>query len=91
MSVTSWSFSLDGFYKARFLLKSQLYSNEIDIAPGPQKVPKLYFQSQFSMSKINRIVSKKKSSKNMNFGDHYTVVGSANGGGRELFDMFLKL
>ena len=32
----------------------------IDIVPGPQKVPKLYFQSQFSMSKINRIFSKKK-------------------------------
>ena len=31
----------------------------IDIAPGPQKVPKLYFQSQFSVSKINQIFSKK--------------------------------
>ena len=36
-----------------------------------QKVPKLYFQSQFWMSKINRILSKKKLSKNINLVDHY--------------------
>ena len=38
-----------------------------------QKVPKLYFQSQFWMSKINRIFSKKNLSKNMNLGDHYLL------------------
>ena len=37
--------------------------------PGPQKVPKLYFQSQFSMSKINWIFS----SKNINLGDHFLL------------------
>ena len=36
-----------------------------------QKVPKLYFQSQFSMSKIDRIFSKKKSFKNINLRDHF--------------------
>ena len=33
------------------------------------KVPKLYFQSQFSMSKINRL--KKKILKNINLGNHF--------------------
>ena len=36
--------------------KNQLHTNEIDIVPGPQK---LYFQRQFSMSKVNRIFFKK--------------------------------
>ena len=36
-----------------------------------QKVPKSYFQSQFWMSKINQMFSKKKLSKNINLGDHY--------------------
>ena len=36
-----------------------------------QKVPKSYFQSQFSMSKIDGIFSKKKSFKNINLGDHF--------------------
>ena len=36
-----------------------------------QKVPKLYFQSQFSMSKIDGIFSKKKSFKNINLGDNF--------------------
>ena len=30
-TVTSWSFSLDGSKKASFLLKNQLYSNEIAV------------------------------------------------------------
>ena len=38
-----------------------------------QKVPKSYFQSQFWMSKINWIFSKKKLSKNINLGDHYLL------------------
>ena len=36
-----------------------------------QKVPKSYFQRQFSMSKINEIFSKKNSFKNINLGDHF--------------------
>ena len=38
-----------------------------------QKVPKSYFQSQFWMSKINQIFSKKKLSKNINLGDYYLL------------------
>ena len=40
-------------------------------APVCQKVPKSYFQSQFSMSKIDGIFTKKNSFKNMNLGDHF--------------------
>ena len=36
-----------------------------------QKVPKSYFQSQFWMSKNNRIFSKKNLPKNINLGDLY--------------------
>ena len=39
-------------------------------APDCQKVPKSYFQNQFSMSKIDGIFSKKKF-KNINLGDHF--------------------
>jgi hypothetical protein len=35
------------------------------------KVPKLYFQSKFSMSKIDGIFSKKFFFKDMNLGDHF--------------------
>ena len=38
-----------------------------------QKVPKLDLQSQFWMSTINRIFSKKKLSKNINLGNHYSL------------------
>ena len=38
-----------------------------------QKVQKLYFQSQFSMSKINRIFSKENSFKNINSADHFLL------------------
>ena len=38
-----------------------------------QKVPKSYFQSQFWMSKIDQIFSKKNLSKNINLGDHYLL------------------
>ena len=38
-----------------------------------QKVPKLYFQSQFSMSKSNQFFSKKISSKNINLEDHFLL------------------
>ena len=40
-------------------------------APVCQKVPKWYFQGQFSMSKIDGIFSKKKSFKNINLGDNF--------------------
>ena len=42
-------------------------------APDYQKVPKSYFQNQFSMSKINGSFFKKKKSfyKNNNLGDHF--------------------
>ena len=46
---------------------------QIDIAPGPQKVPELYFQRQVSMSKIIWIFSRKISSKNINLGDHFLL------------------
>ena len=36
-------------------------------------MPKSYFQSQFWMSKINRIFSKKNLSKHINLGDHYLL------------------
>ena len=38
-----------------------------------QKVPKLHFQNQFSMSKIDGIFSKTKSLKIINLGDHYLL------------------
>ena len=38
-----------------------------------QKVPKLYFQRQFSMSKIDGASSKKTSFKNINLGDQFFV------------------
>ena len=38
-----------------------------------QKLPKSYFQTQFSMLKINLIFQKKISSKNINLGDHFFV------------------
>ena len=38
---------------------------------GSSKVPKLYFQIQFSMPKINGIFSKKKSFRDINFGNFF--------------------
>ena len=43
-------------------------------APVGQKVTKLYFQSQFSMSKIDGSFSKKKSYKNINLGDYFFLT-----------------
>ena len=40
-------------------------------APVRRKVPKSYFQSEFSMSKIDGFFSKKKLFKNINLGDHF--------------------
>ena len=68
-----------------WVLKSKLFGQESTCHQGKifkkilrvmtvcQKVPKSYFQSQFWMSKINRIFSKKKLSKNINLGDHYLL------------------
>ena len=65
-----------------FVLKSKLFGQESTWHQGKifkkilpvmtvcQKVPKLYFQSQFWMSKINLFFFKKKLSKNINLGDH---------------------
>ena len=39
--------------------------------PGLQKVPKLYFQSQFSMSKTTDLFLKIFSFNNINLGDHF--------------------
>ena len=69
-----------------WVLKSKLFGQESTCHQGKifkkilwvmtvcQKVPKLYFQSQFWMSKINQIFSKKKLSKNINLGDHYLLI-----------------
>ena len=52
--------------------QGKIFKNFLRVMTVCQKVPKLYFQSQFWMSKINRIFSKKKKlSKNINLGDHY--------------------
>ena len=54
------------------MLKGNRCILRIQGAPVRQKVPKSYFQSQFSMSKINGIFSKTKNSfKNINLGDHF--------------------
>ena len=55
------------------MLKGNRYILRIQGASVRQKVPKSYFQSQFSVSKINGIFSKKKSFKNINLGDHFFV------------------
>ena len=66
-----------------WFLKSKLFDQESTCHQGKifkkflrvmtvcQKVPKSYFQSQFWMSKIDRIFSKNNLSKNINLGDHY--------------------
>ena len=68
-----------------WVLKSKLFGQEstwhqgkifkkiLGVVAVCQKVPKLYFQSQFWMSKIDRIFSKKMVSKNINLGDHYLL------------------
>ena len=45
-----------------------------------KKVPKSYFQSQFFMSKMDGIFSKKKLSKNINLGDRFLVKSKFLGG-----------
>ena len=40
--------------------QGKIFKNFLRVMTVRQKVPKLYFQSQFWMSKINRIFSKKK-------------------------------
>ena len=53
--------------------QGKIFKKFLRVMTVRQKVPKLYFQSQFWMSKINRIFSKKKLSKNTNLGDHYLL------------------
>ena len=53
------------------ILKGNRCILKIHKAPDCQKVPKSYVQSEFSVSKINGIFSKKKSFKNINLGDHF--------------------
>ena len=59
------------FCKRINMLKGFLKKNNPMMNYGSSKsAPKLYFQSQFSMSKLDGISSKKKSFKNINLGDH---------------------
>ena len=53
------------------MLKGNFYKTILQLIMVRQKVPKWYFQGQFSMSKIDRIFSKKNSFKNINLGDHF--------------------
>ena len=65
MSVRLWNFKMVGPKMQDFcpridMLKGNRCILRIRGAPVRQKVTKLYFQSQFSMSKISGIFSKKK-------------------------------
>jgi hypothetical protein len=62
---------MQAFCHDHAMLKRNRCILRIREAPVCQKVPKPYFQSQFSMSKIDGIFSKKKSFKNINLGDHF--------------------
>ena len=53
------------------MLKGDICILRIWGAPVGQKVPKSFFQSQFSVSKIDGIFLKKKLFKNINLGDHF--------------------
>ena len=75
------------------MLKGNCFKTILQCIMIRQKVPKLYFQSQFSMSKINRIFSKKNSFKNINLGDHFlakTFFSRLNSLTTLLFDGFLN-
>ena len=52
------------------MLKGNLFKTILQGIMVRQKVPKSYFQSQFSMSKIDGNFSKK-NFKNINLGDHF--------------------
>ena len=73
MFLTCWVLKSKVFSQKTTVVKLKLRLLWIDIAPGPQKVPKLYIQSHFSMSKINFFWKnlKKESFKNINLGDHF--------------------
>ena len=62
---------MQAFCHDHAMLKGNCCILRIRGAPVCQKVPKSYFQSQFSMSKIDGIFSKKKSFKNINLGDNF--------------------
>ena len=65
--LTWWVLKSKVFAQKSTIVKWNCSILWIDIAPGPQKGPKLYFQSHFSMSKNNGIKQKIKS---INLGDH---------------------
>ena len=62
---------MQAFCHDHAMLKGNRCILRIRGAPVCQKVPKSYFQSQFSMSKIDGIFQKKKKFKNINLGDHF--------------------
>ena len=61
---------MQAFCHDHAMLKGNRCILRIRGAPDCQKMPKLYFQSQFSMSKIRNFI-KKKSFKNINLGDQF--------------------
>ena len=76
MSVRLWILKMVGPKMQDFcpkinMLKENFLKTILQWIMVRQKVPKSYFQSQFSMSKIDGIFFKKKSFKNINLGDHF--------------------
>ena len=67
ISVRLWNFKYGGSLKASCLAKNQratkkkIFRKFLKVMTVCQKLPKLYFQSQFWLSKINRFFFKKKS------------------------------
>ena len=76
ISVRSWNFKDGGSLKASFFgqestcHQGKFFKEILQVMTVCQKVPKLYFQSQFWMSKI---FQKKILSKNINLRDHYLL------------------
>ena len=60
-SVRVWNFKNGGSQKASLLAKNQgiIFKKFLRVMTVRQKMPKLYFQSQFWMSETNQIFSKK--------------------------------
>ena len=66
-----WVLKIKLFGQESTCHQGKIFKKFLRVMTVHQKVPKSYFQSQFWMSKINRIFSKKKKlSKNINLGDH---------------------
>ena len=70
---SSWNFKSTIFGQESTCHQGKIFKKFLQVITVRQKVPKLYFQSQFWISKINRIFSKKILSKNINLGDHYLL------------------